>query len=92
MSKRVKRYDEWTQVLDIEDEFTIYIIGDEKRFSISIEMKGVKFGINGCRIVKGKNGKFISFPAWKDSEGKYHDYTFLSFQHKEDVDSIVEMF
>lgn len=93
MSKRVKRYDEWTQVLDIEDEFfAVYVIGDENRFSISIETKGVKFGLNGCRIMEGKKGKFISIPAWKDSHGKYHDYAFLSFEDKIDTKCVIDMF
>lgn len=92
MSKKVKRYDEWTQVLDLEDKFTVYVIGDEDRFSISIETAGVKFGLNGCRIMKGKKGKFISIPAWKDSHGKYHDYAYLSFDNAIDMKCVIDMF
>lgn len=89
MSKKKISYSKWTQV----DGLGICsVIGDEDRFSISIRLEEMTVGINGCRIVDGKHGRFISFPAWKDSKGMYHDYTFLAFNNKEDADKIVEMF
>lgn len=30
--------------------------------------------VHDCRIVDGKNGPFVSFPARKDDQGKYWNY------------------
>lgn len=87
MSK--KRIDEWTEVKGLSG---VSVIGDADRFSISIRVDGKKIGFNGCRIVDGKKGKFISFPAWKDNKGEYHDYAFLSFDDKDDAELIIRMF
>lgn len=60
----------------IDDD--ISVIGDSKRFSLSIEIdKDLKFGFNGLKVVNGRNGDFISSPAWKDKDGNYHNYAFL---------------
>lgn len=83
-----RKYDEWTRV----EGLPCRIIGSAERFSMSFGFGDVKVGINGCRIVKGKNGKFISYPAWKDSKGLYHDYTFVAFEDVKDVQSIIDMF
>ena len=33
--------------------------------------------INGCKIVSGKKGDFIAFPA-RESEGKYYNHVFIN--------------
>ena len=67
---------EWQQVKGI-DGFSV--IGTRSRFSISVELdENLRIGLNGCRVVDGKNGAFISYPAWKDKEGNYHDYSYIT--------------
>lgn len=87
MSK--KSYDDWTVVKGLKP---VKVIGSADRFSISIPVSDEwTVGINGCRILKGCNGKFISFPAWKhEKTGKYHDYAFANFG--KDNEKIIEMF
>lgn len=87
--KNEVRYDDWTLVKGLKP---VKIIGGPDRFSISVQIAGeYTFGINGCRIVDGSRGKFISFPAWKDSKkGDWHDIAFFNF--KDDQHFIVEMF
>lgn len=85
---RAKEYNEWTEATG-----GVSIIGTKDRFSVSIRLdKENVFGINGCRIVDGSNGKFISFPQWKDNKtGKWHKYAFFKL---DDVDTkaIINMF
>lgn len=46
--------------------------------------------VYGCRIVEGKNGDFVSFPAKKGKDGKYYSHCYYDFK-KEEVDAIEEM-
>lgn len=76
MAYAKKKETEWKEVKGI-DGFSV--IGTRDRFSLSVELdKDLRIGINGCRVVDGKNGLFISFPAWKDKEGNYHDYSYVT--------------
>lgn len=60
------------------DGFTV--VGSKDRFSISFELDNdFRISINGCRVVDGKNGPFISWPAWKDKTGGYHNYCYVTF-------------
>ena len=34
--------------------------------------------IKGCRIVEGKNGEFVSWPASKKDDGKYWNHAYAS--------------
>lgn len=62
----------------VEVEKDISVIGDEKRFSLSIKIgEDITLGFNGLRVQEGRNGDFISSPAWKDKDGNYHNYCFL---------------
>lgn len=62
----------------IEVDKDIKVIGSPDRFSLSLEFdKDFTVGFNALRIVDGRNGKFISGPAWKDSDGNFHNYHFL---------------
>lgn len=71
----------WKEVSGM-DGFTV--IGSKERFSISYELTSdFRFTVNGCRVVDGKNGEFISFPAWKDKDGNYHQYCYFTFTPKE---------
>lgn len=90
-SKKVpvaKMYDEWTEVKEL---WPISIIGSAQRFSISIPLDDeFRVGINGCRVVEGKKGKFISFPAWRDEDGEYHDIAFVYLGKQQQ--HIIDMF
>lgn len=71
-----KKETEWKEVKGL-DGFTV--IGNRTRFSLSIELdENLRVGLNGCRVVDGKNGLFISYPAWKDKTGNYHDYSYVT--------------
>lgn len=75
MKQKKNGLTEWTKV---KGQTGVKVIGSAKRFSISIEVDDdFLIGINACRIAEGKSGKFISYPAWKDADGEYHDYCFL---------------
>lgn len=45
--------------------------------------------IYGCRVVEGKKGDFISFPAYKGSDGKYYSHAYVKLS-QEDTDLIVK--
>lgn len=78
---RKKQEAEWKTVKGME---AFSVIGTKERFSISYEIcEGMRIGINGCRVVSGKNGEFISYPAWKDSQGIYHDYCYITLSDEE---------
>lgn len=78
-NKEVKQ--EWTPVKDMMG-FTV--IGNTDRFSINFEVcEGLRVGINGCRIIDGEKGPFISYPAWKDNSGKYHRYAYITLTDEE---------
>lgn len=42
-----------------------------------------RVSIYGCRIVSGKNGDFISFPARKGSDGKYYNHAYIDLTEEE---------
>ena len=76
MAYAKKKETEWKEVKGL-DGFSV--IGTKDRFSVSVELdKDLRIGLNGCRVVDGKNGPFISYPAWKDKEGTYHDYSYIT--------------
>lgn len=80
-TRKTKKQNEWMAV-DKMSGFSV--IGSRERFSISFEpFDGMLIAIHGCRVVSGKNGDFISFPAWKDKEGNYHDYAYMTFSDEE---------
>lgn len=80
-TRKTKKQNEWMAV-DKMSGFSV--IGSRERFSISFEpFDGMLIAIHGCRVVSGKNGDFISFPAWKDKEGNYHDYAYMTFADDE---------
>ena len=80
-SNKKEAKNEWKQVPDMVG-FTV--IGDRDRFSLSFEVcEGMRIGINGCRVVSGKNGDFISYPAWKDKSNSYHNYCYITLTDEE---------
>lgn len=80
-SRTKKETTEW-KIVEGMEAFTV--IGTRERFSINFEIaKDFRVCINGCRMVDGKNGLFISFPSWKDKEGKYHQYCYFTFTPEE---------
>lgn len=46
--------------------------------------------INGCRIVEGKNGDFISLPQYKGSDGKWYNHVYFKFS-EDDSKQIIAM-
>lgn len=84
--KKTKKND-WKEVKGMAG-FTV--IGSPERFSISFTpADDFRIGMNGLRVIEGKNGSFISFPAWKDSEGNYHDHCYMTFSDDE-IGAIIE--
>lgn len=80
-SNKKEAKNEWKQVPDMVG-FTV--IGDRDRFSLSFEVcEGMRIGINGCRVFNGKNGPFISYPAWKDKSNSYHNYCYITLTDEE---------
>lgn len=80
-TRKTKKQNEWMAVNNMSG---FSVIGSRERFSISFEpFDGMLIAIHGCRVVSGKNGDFISFPAWKDKEGNYHDYAYMTFADEE---------
>ena len=80
-TRKTKKQNEWMAVNNMSG---FSVIGSRERFSISFEpFDGMLIAIHGCRVVSGKNGDFISFPAWKDKEGNYHDYAYMTFSDEE---------
>lgn len=78
---RKKKTAEWTNVKGLEGWS---VIGTDERFSLSFEpFEGMLIVINGCRIIEGKNGDFISFPSWKDKEDNWHQYARVTFENDE---------
>lgn len=64
---------------EVKDMTGFSVIGTKDRFSISFEVcEGMRIGFNGCRVRSGQNGEFISFPAWKDKSGNYHDFFYIT--------------
>lgn len=80
-TRKTKKQNEW---IAIDKMSGFSVIGSKERFSISFEpFDGMLIAIHGCRVVNGQNGEFISFPAWKDKEGNYHDYAYMTFSEDE---------
>lgn len=46
--------------------------------------------IYGCRVVEGKNGDFVSFPARKGSDGNYYSHAYIKLT-EEDTKNIVSL-
>lgn len=45
--------------------------------------------IYGCRVVEGKNGDFVSFPAYKGSDDRYYSHAYIKLSDV-DTESIVK--
>lgn len=45
--------------------------------------------INDCRVVEGKDGDFIGFPARKGNDGKYYNHAYANIS-PEDSESILD--
>ena len=49
--------------------------GDSESIDIEVTVgKQSLFTVYGCRIVDGKNGKFLAFPSRKGSDGNYYNH------------------
>lgn len=86
-SNNANKAEGWKAIPELEG-FTI--IGSRDRFSVSFQpCEGLRVQINGCRIVDGKNGPFISYPSWKDKDGNYHNYCYFEFA-PEDAEAVIK--
>lgn len=86
-SKKTETKAEGWKAIPGMEGFTI--IGSKDRFSISFQpCEELRVQINGCRVIDGKNGEFISYPSWKDKDGNYHNYCYFQFS-AEDVKTVI---
>lgn len=46
--------------------------------------------IKFLKLIEGKNGYFLSFPSFKGSDDKYHDYVYMSKEMKDDLLELVK--
>jgi DNA-binding cell septation regulator SpoVG len=47
--------------------------------------------IKFLKLIEGKNGYFLSFPSYKGSDNKYHDYVYMSKEMKDDLLELVKV-
>ncbi len=45
--------------------------------------------IKFLKLIEGKNGYFLSFPSYKGSDDKYHDYVYIPKEMKDELLEIV---
>lgn len=77
-AKKTETKDNGWKAIQQMEGFTV--IGSKDRFSISFQpAEDLRVQINGCRLIEGKNGWFISYPSWKDKDGNYHNYCYFQF-------------
>ena len=44
-----------------------------------------------CHLKETKKGdQFLSFPSWKDSDGEYHQYTYIDKSLNDEMDKLIE--
>lgn len=44
-----------------------------------------------CHLKETKKGdQFLSFPSWKDSDGEYHQYTYIDKELNDEMDKLIE--
>lgn len=48
---------------------------------VDLEINGVK--VYGCRLIDSKTGKFIGFPSYKGSDGKYYSHAYIELSEEE---------
>lgn len=49
---------------------------DDGNETFDMDLNGIS--IYGCRLVEGKNGLFVSFPARKGNDGKYYSHVYAT--------------
>lgn len=87
MAKVKKTKNDWVEIFD-----GVSVKGTKERFGLNW------FGavIYGCRIVAGKNGDFISWPAFKNKDGEYIKTAYVYAEKDSDdaklLDGVVEYF
>lgn len=59
---------------------------DNDRVVFDVIINGVS--IYNCRVVEGKNGDFISFPARKGSDGNYYSHAYIKLT-EDDTEQII---
>ena len=81
-AKKTETKDNGWKAIQQMEGFTV--IGSKDRFSISFQpAEDLRVQINGCRVIDGKNGPFISYPSWKDKDGNYHNYCYFQFTEED---------
>lgn len=51
----------------------------EISFTVHIEVNDLIVDLHGIRIKDGRNGKFLSFPAYKANNGKFYKHCYADF-------------
>ena len=79
------------QAYRLMDAVNVEISGDDeaKMYADNFEFVVNGVTIYGCRVIEGKNGDFISFPAYKGSDGKYYSHVWIKLSD-DDTTAIVE--
>lgn len=66
----------------LKDYSVSYVKMDLKgRVRFALTVNGVT--VYGCNVVEGKNGDFISFPAYKGNDGKYYNHAYIPLTAEE---------
>lgn len=88
MKRSEKKSEEKSKVVSIE----VIRAKEFDNGGVVFDMYVNDVSIYNCRVVEGKNGDFISFPARKASDGNYynHAYIKLSEENTKEIISQVE--
>lgn len=62
---------------------------DDGAITFDMEINEVK--IYGCRLVDGKNGKFVSFPSRKGKDGNYYSYAFYKLTNDDTANIVAQI-
>ena len=81
MKKNINNKSENNELQWINDAFAVDRVNnysDELTFfTLVVKSELGNIYINGCKVVSGKKGDFIAFPA-RENEGKYYNYVFMN--------------
>lgn len=81
MKKNTNKKSEKNELQWINDAFAVDRVNnysDELTFfTLVVKSELGNIYINGCKVVSGKKGDFIAFPA-RENEGKYYNHVFMN--------------
>lgn len=59
--------------------------------AITFDMIINEVSIYGCRLVDGKNGKFVSFPSRKGKDGNYYSHAFYKLTNDDTANIVAQI-